>query len=126
MRHTVLVRKQFETRARVVIYFEASDVLRLTEAARRDGKLLPEYAREVLLGSIGTEKMPDRIKEIGNKVAGQLAQLREPLPESAQVENQVSSRTGHGPGCNCFQCTQTRRFFAPQKKKEEKPKKGRR
>src|SRR6266576_2721735 len=43
------MRRIFETRARLAIYFENADLVRLTDRARQEGKLLAEWARETLL-----------------------------------------------------------------------------
>jgi hypothetical protein len=43
------MRKQFETRVRLVIYMDARDLNRLTERAKREGRVLVAWAREVLM-----------------------------------------------------------------------------
>jgi hypothetical protein len=47
------VKRMFEERARLVIYLESSDMVRLTAVARGEGKTLVEWARGVLLAQGG-------------------------------------------------------------------------
>jgi hypothetical protein len=46
------MRKQFETRVRLVIYMDARDLHALTARAKREGRVLVAWAREALLREI--------------------------------------------------------------------------
>jgi hypothetical protein len=46
------MRKQFETRVRLVIYMDARDLNRLTARAKREGRVLVAWARETLMSAV--------------------------------------------------------------------------
>lgn len=46
------MKRLFMERSRLVVYVEASDLTRLTEKARSEGKTVVEWARETLLGEL--------------------------------------------------------------------------
>lgn len=50
------MRKIFEERVRLVVYLESTDLQKLTQAARADGKTVVEYARDLLLENLGEER----------------------------------------------------------------------
>lgn len=63
MAYITHVRKIFRDRMKVTVYVEAEDLIRLTERSRGEGKLLAEWAREVLLGEIGEEAVQGVVSE---------------------------------------------------------------
>lgn len=52
------MRKLFTERARIVIYLEKSDELRMTAKAKENGELLAEWARNVLRNELTMESIP--------------------------------------------------------------------
>ena len=58
------MRKLFTERVRLVVYVEASDLTRLTERAREEGKTLVEWARETLLGELEDNSDVPRAKPV--------------------------------------------------------------
>jgi hypothetical protein len=59
------MRKLFTERTRLVVYVEASDLTRLTEKARSEGRTVVEWARETLLGELETDSelpRPERVR----------------------------------------------------------------
>jgi hypothetical protein len=97
------MRKQFETRVRLVIYMDARDLNRLTAHARREGRVLVAWAREVLLA------------------AGVTDARRAPRPQgtephqigSSSILAEAAESTGINPGLNASVSRKGSRFEPP-------------
>ena len=78
------MRKQFQQRARLAIYLETSDLVRLTAKARTEGKALVEWARETLLGELenNSEVRPEREVPSARRGASALKRSSEPAEAS--------------------------------------------
>lgn len=95
------MRKQFEVRGRLAIYFEQADLERLTAKARSEGKALVEWARETLLGELGGDTA------VRGERAVPVARRSIVAPERLAIE-----RGSKGPVCKhgvekgfrCWQC----------------------
>ena len=142
------MRRQFEHRARLVIYVEAEDLAGLTKRAREAGKGVTEYARSILLGEQKISKaevkqtavttaarpvvVPRPSEGLGPGQNFSSPQLKEATTATVGPGSQnfsllqldVARRTGHAPGCECFHCLQTSRFLAPPAPKKDEKKKA--
>ena len=83
------MKKIFTDRARLVLYVEHGDLARMTERARREGKLLAEWAREALLEGLADKSVLER----GN-ISGVAQSGRAPKPARESVVEQPVA-TGH-------------------------------
>jgi hypothetical protein len=57
-----IMRKQFETRVRLVIYMDQLDLNRLTARAKREGRVLVAWARETLMREMEEPTSPVEFK----------------------------------------------------------------
>lgn len=113
MHYSLVVRKIFSDRARLVVYVEAQDLNRLTEKARDEGRTLVEWARERLLEELEAGTPVRRVKPV--RVVGRraLSAVRSvAVAEASPVKADESGHThkakcckhGTAKGHNCWQC----------------------
>ena len=97
------MKRLFIERSRLVVYLESSDLQRLTEQARSEGKALVEWARETLLGELENNSDVPRPRRV------RVAERGIGAPE--RPETLVSVASGHGKcehrkakGELCYKC----------------------
>lgn len=137
---------RFTERALLKVYLESSDLARLVD--RAGGTHAAEYARNLILEHLNGVSRPGKSED----ETGDGKNLRDPGPpgmdpgragaprptglavpparaargQASELQLMVASRTGHQPGCPCFQCSNTRRFLESMREAEapqEPPKK---
>jgi hypothetical protein len=101
------MRKQFETRVRLVIYMDARDLNRLTARAKREGRVLVAWAREVLMGELESKPLilttTQRASITDPKLAKEIADFNSDIftiKHTAQ-SNRLT--------CRCATCSEYRR-----------------
>ena len=72
------MKRIFEERAKLVVYVESVDIVRMTERARSEGKLLAEWLRETLLGELEDKSVLER-GVIGNGSKPKAVRRPEPV-----------------------------------------------
>lgn len=107
MCYILFVRKQFETRVRLVIYMDARDLNRLTARAKREGRVLVAWAREVLMGELESKPLilttTQRASITDPKLAKEIADFNSDIftiKHTAQ-SNRLT--------CRCATCSEYRR-----------------
>ena len=97
------MRRQFEQRARLVVYLETKDLARLTAVARENAKTVIEYARDLILEHL-SENADDKAVR-GNRavrVGGRrTAAARLDAVSPSGAKGKVSLETQH-PGAGVF------------------------
>jgi hypothetical protein len=104
------VRRIFTDRARLVVYIESGDLLRLTAKARSGGKTLVEWARETLLGELEANSDVPCTRPV--RMARRRPITREHDTGLASEGNLESKPRVSGPACKhgvrkgyrCWQC----------------------
>ena len=113
-----IMRKQFETRVRLVIYMDARDLNRLTARAKREGRVLVAWAREVLLNEIDNALTIDNVARVLKKLPSssrqslhrQIVGANEPsFSISVGEEKYVHTATSNRLTCRCATCSEYRR-----------------
>lgn len=110
------MKKLFVDRARLVVYLEASDMKRLSEKARSEGKTLVEWARERLLGELAgnsTVRTEPKVRLVRRRATPVMAHAHaiETAKALTDVENPESPshhkhvcQHGTSKGYHCWQC----------------------
>jgi hypothetical protein len=119
------MRKQFETRVRLVIYMDARDLNRLTARAKREGRVLVAWARDVLLGASVKDAVQSH--SVQGEPATSLASVnkKDSIPETGTQHTAQSNRLT----CMCATCSAYRHDHniplggLPKKAKGELPSK---
>jgi hypothetical protein len=78
------MRKQFETRVRLVIYMDQLDLNRLTARAKREGRVLVAWARDVLIDAI-TEHSIDPLAPRTDETTEQWTARTKPLLKRKRI-----------------------------------------
>jgi hypothetical protein len=98
------MRKQFETRVRLVIYMDARDLNRLTARAKREGRVLVAWAREKLMDELYST--PQEL-EAPRKRRTKNPPLADGDP--TKTESYYHSATSNRLTCLCVTCTEFRK-----------------
>jgi len=109
------MRKQFEDRARLVIYLDRTDLNALTTRAKLEGRVLIAWAREVLMREIELPRVTHKTWPFENckDVAGLSPAVgnHTPTPEvrEASGNNSVHTAKSNRLTCMCASCSDYRR-----------------
>jgi hypothetical protein len=104
--YILFVRKQFETRVRLVIYMDARDLNRLTARAKREGRVLVAWAREKLMDVL--ESTPLELDTPKPRKRTKNPPLADGDP--TKTESYYHSATSNRLTCLCVTCTEYRRI----------------
>lgn len=97
------MRRQFEHRARLVVYLENADVQRMTARAVQDGMVLMDWVRETLLGEL--DELPTRGSGADIGSAKRKGSVAVRVRKEADVPAEPDAGAGHhvhaseGPSC---------------------------
>jgi hypothetical protein len=112
--YILFVRKQFETRVRLVIYMDQLDLNALTAKAKLEGRVLVAWAREVLMREIAPEPTYVHKNYFVPAVAGLSPAVGNytPTPEvrEASGNSVVHTAKSNRLTCMCATCTAHRKL----------------
>jgi hypothetical protein len=125
--------KKFETVKLLKVYLEDTEFERLSDLAKRAGRTLTGFARDILVRECSEGRPNQPVRDtppirVDRGRTGSPERPAEPAPKSSaaySVDGEVSRRTGHPLGCECFTCSQSRRFLENSAKPKAPEKKGR-
>lgn len=87
------MRRQFEHRARLVVYLENADVQRMTARAFQDGMVLMDWVRETLLGEL--DELPTRGSDADIGSAKRKGSVAVRVRKEADVPAEPDAGAGH-------------------------------